>query len=132
MREIKFRGMTVNGHWHIGNVSFLKQKVNHVEAGTYISNSVGLPFAYQVRPETVGEFTGLHDKNGKEIFEGDIVSWGGSMYGFGKVVYERYSFLVKYKLGENEDEMYFNHPDAYTVIGNIYESQELLKGEGAV
>lgn len=72
------------------------------------------------------QFTGLKDKNGKEIFEGDIVSWGGSMYGFGKVVYERYSFLVKYKLGEVEDEMYFNHPDAYTIIGNIYENPELL------
>ena len=73
------------------------------------------------------QFTGLKDKNGKPIFEGDVVSWGGSNYGFGCVVYEGYSFVVKYKLGEVEDTMYFNHPDAYTIIGNIYENPDLLK-----
>lgn len=65
-REIKFRGMDVEGNWHIGNLAILPEDVRHLKKGHYISNEAGLPFAYQVRPETVGQYTGL-----KEMYEGD-------------------------------------------------------------
>lgn len=80
MREIKFRGKTLV-RWVTGNLSILPKDIyNGIKAGTYISNKGDMPFAYAVRPETVGQWTGLIDINGQDIFEGDIVQ---GVYRFG-------------------------------------------------
>ena len=73
MREIKFRGLSVNGDWYYGNLSRLNKKLGICEKGSYISNSAGSPFAYQVRPETVGQFIGIINSNGVELYEGDKI-----------------------------------------------------------
>ena len=107
-REIEFRGQTSKGEWVYG--CLLNNK--HDRIGFY--NNVYKFEINAVIPETVGQYTGITDKNGKKIFEGDIVSIDGKNY------------EVKYLLGQ-----FFvgiNMPIAYKrfeceVIGNIFDKE---------
>lgn len=81
-----FKAKTGNGYWTIG---FLRCKDNK----WYINNA-GSPFAYEVRPDTICQCTGLKDKNGKLIWENDIVDFLGHK---GTVVFECGSFGIAYK-----------------------------------
>ena len=96
-------------------------------------------FDEEVLPDTVGQYTGLTDKNGKKIFEGDIGRYkqtdgakinGNPMICIGKVVYNEKtaSFAVdsKDEIGaKNYD--YFPIKD-FEIIGNIHDNGDLLKG----
>ena len=72
MREIEFRGLDVNGNWFYGLLAVGKKDHGDGQTRTCISNSAGSPWAYQVRPETVGEYTGMEDDNAVKVFEDDI------------------------------------------------------------
>ena len=75
------------------------------------------------------QYTGLKDKNGVKIFEGDIFAWGSTLY---QVIYADFGFKVKYVKGHNDMYLYdfqlnyFEENDEIEVIGNIYEDEDLL------
>lgn len=129
MREILFRGKIVeNGEWAYGAYYGLCRITN--KAGDFgyahlMRQSNDEPL-YRVDPETVGQYTGLTDKNGKRIFEGDILSDGGDTY---KVMFEEGVFQIEnshYTTG-----LYVAvHIDKIDeVIGNIYDNPELLEAK---
>ena len=119
MREILFRGKDVKENWHIG---LLTKSGN----GWYISNSAGIPLDYEVIPSTVGQFTGLTDKNGNKIFEGDIVqgAWETSFAVYYDSDYLQFRAKVKDNYTREID--YYGNSNYIEIIGNIHDNPELL------
>ena len=129
MREILFRGKRADdGEWVCGNLTIWSDKSASID-----KESTEVSPLYAVVPETVGQYTGLTDKNGKRIFEGDIVAgavhWLDRMKN-GVVAFRDGSFGLIWYRGEVEQ---FNPFTSmcnveYEVIGNIHDNPELLKG----
>ena len=142
MREIFFRGKrTINGDWVLGNL-FIPDLPNTPTQILIGTNIYRIP--YDVVPETVGQYTGLDDKNGKKIFEGDIVhltdvrydnewtavvtfgnpycqySWGWNLQYIGKKPQINTDILLWVEM---EDVQVYCE-----IIGNIHDNPELLKG----
>jgi len=125
MREILFRGKRLdNGEWVEGNFVNL-WLIHYKKHQPIITDDKGVSF--DVDPSTVGQYTGLTDKNGKRIFEGDIVE--GRDYdaedGYGVVNWEDGAFYV------SNDSWNGTFCDNYwgydfEVIGNIHDNPELL------
>lgn len=137
MREILFRGKTKaitgcpynngkpDGEWVFGYVfsDLGAMKIRQYGTDRPEYND------YEVDPETVGQYTGLIDKNGKKIFEGDIVRYGDTIH---EVIFEQRNGTAYFGLVYSEAEtLPFGHYQdlrQIEVIGNIYDTPELLKG----
>lgn len=130
MRKILFRGKRQdNGAWETGSLVIVRMGCH--DAQYYIADKM-TGYHTPVDPSTVGQYTGLKDKNGKRIFEGDIcrntktgeivsVQWHGTMAGFVWSKQKDKSYLFDF--GE-----LFMVYDKHEVIGNIHDNPELLKG----
>ncbi|MBS5021060.1 MAG: hypothetical protein KHZ60_13515 [Alistipes sp.] len=124
MREIKFRGKRLDGKgWAFGHLVKMWGEWHIIDWND--KNT-----AYPVDPDTVGQYTGLKDKNGREIYEGDIIGGSnGSINGW--------EWPFKSEIKWNDEECGFNTPNwgymdsthYYNVLGNIYDNPDLLKTE---
>ena len=133
MREILFRGKrTDNGEWvegyfvAVNSKCYIGQEVTENTKSVSCLNGTwyGFDNFYEVIPETVGEYTGLTDRNNKKIFEGDIVKDNLSV--IYEIIYDEANFQKKdidldygYVLERSTD---------LIVIGNIHDNSEILKG----
>lgn len=123
-REIKFRGKSIaRGVWVYGDLK-------HLSMGHGIATSEEIFTYTKVNPETIGQYTGLRDKDGKEIYEGDIVSIGNNLKAV--VIWFNGSFRFKDELSCKatyfEDMGVMMRDYDVCIIGNIYDNHELLKG----
>ena len=128
IREVIFRGKrTDNGEWIEGSLLGIdwcdKPSTYSIAPNTPVS------VFYSVISETVGQYTGLTDKNGKRIFEGDIVSLVKHDSLIYKVVYVPCRYELVNSKGVNCFVLDIYKSENIEVIGNIHDNPELLGGE---
>ena len=128
MREILFRGKRVdNGEWIEGDLIQSRDKTYiHPKANSFRVSETGLSKLIVLRevfPETVGQYTGLTDKNGKKIFEGDIIR-SNSERGYIEYYPNDCAFEV---VDDHGFYWLISEMSNIEVIGNIHDNPELLE-----
>ena len=123
LRRIAFRGKSIDtNEWLYGD---LVHSSDMKRCGILVNDKSSYDEC-EVNPCTVGQFTGLKDENGKEIFEGDILDFNGLTVEV-RLVRGVFTFLVN---GELDEELCRDcRTDLFAkVIGNVYENLDILKG----
>lgn len=128
MRTIKFRGRSIyDKEWHQGDLEYnLADNIACIHTydkdGYYVRK-------YYVNPDTIGQFTGLIDKNGNEIYEGDILLFGNSQSGVCEVKWNESiaAFCILFYFEDEIGSRPLGGCVEFAIIGNIHDNPELLK-----
>ncbi|EJA0792813.1 hypothetical protein MQB54_001419 [Listeria monocytogenes] len=140
MREIEFRAKRIdNGEWVYGNLMQFEDSATFIFADERKGAST-LTYAHfiinnmhAIDEKNVGQYTGLKDKNGKKIFEGDIVINSKGQIGYIAFLVQEAGFVVvlknsDYRLGHRNTNECYEKATHHKVIGNMHENPELLEG----
>ena len=155
IREVIFRGKrTDSGEWVYGYYTkaryFLNKKEMHIIFEPDVEAFPHCEFTgyEEVLSETIGQYTGLTDKNGKRIFEGDILDVSSDVAYGGVAVHRLGYFVVEFHNGcfmksalddpqlsffdnaKRKGLYHFISTDIHKIVGNIYDNPEILKGGG--
>ena len=146
MREILFRGKRIDNGEQVEGFLVIcddryfilpKTKINCLNPEWLKKGEYAFCCFIEVRPETIVQYTGLTDKNGKKIFEGDIIR---DAFGLNWVIaFENNAFVVKDTFEmktyfaiyeqwryDRYSKKYISPSDSFEIIGNIYDNPELL------
>ncbi|ELC1166285.1 hypothetical protein ACEON5_001137 [Listeria monocytogenes] len=140
MREIEFRGKRIyNNEWIYGNLMQFEDSATFIFADERKGAST-LTYAHfiinnmhAIDEKTVGQYTGLKDKNGKKIFEGDIVVNSKGQIGYIAYLIQEAGFVVvleasDYRLGHRNTSEGYAVASCHEVIGNMQDNPELFPG----
>ena len=116
-REIKFRGKRHNGSWVYGDLCTLANRFISIRENRYTYNGISHE-EYEVDEDTIGQFTGLTDKKGREIYEGDVLRINNGAVICLLVVKEGTRPLGRWLCDRDYD---------IELTGNIYDNKELLE-----
>lgn len=126
MREILFRGKrTDNGEWvqgYICRYGWIGKEKDYI-----IPDYASALYTAEIDPETVGQYTGLTDMNGRKIFEGDTV-WNSYDEDYGKVEWDNdmAKFIITFPTFTVDFANVYG--EELEIVGNVYDNPELLKG----
>ena len=133
MRPIKFRAKDFGGVWYYGSLGY-----SNIHTKIYFQTGKGsvkrMDWVY-INQDTIGQFTGLKDKNGKEIYEGDIVGWKDDNLLYA-VIFRKGMFYASVDVEDCNEEIYGGFPlctlasqggKGIEIVGNIYDNPELIK-----
>ena len=149
MREILFRGKTVRGEWVYGYLAKFRNFVNNVytsiiQINDFETKECNMQDNACVIPESVGQYTGLIDKNDKKIFEGDIIRAITLDTGSEEIAVVCFGNFIDENNGDEYIGFYIEFDGIKTtatqlamkecknrieIIGNIFDNPELLEGE---
>ena len=126
MRKILFRGKrTDNGEWVQGypcRYGWIGKEKDYI-----IPDYASALYTAEIDPETVGQYTGLTDMNGRKIFEGDTV-WNSYDEDYGKVEWDNdmAKFIITFPTFTVDFANVYG--EELEIVGNVYDNPELLKG----